>query len=76
MIRTEANRKAVAAEIGDFNVSNGSPQEALPAAVQIAWAQCKAPDAIVIKGDIWNAHSSIDREVAEELGRSCPRLSI
>ena len=74
MVRVEATRKAISADIGDFNVSNGSPQEALPAAVQIALAACAAPDAVVVKGDIKNAHSSIDREVIFELASACPAL--
>ena len=60
--------------IGQFNVCNGSPQEALSAAVQLAAAQHPAKDITIAKGDIRNAHSSIDREVAQELAEELPAL--
>jgi len=66
-ILVHAEHKAIAAEIGDYNVSNGSPQEALPALIQVAVARHTSPDVVVFKGDIWNAHSSIDKQVAFEL---------
>ena len=60
--------------VGQFNVCNGSPQEALIAAVQLAAAQHPAKDITVAKGDIRIAHSSIDREVAQELAEELPAL--
>jgi hypothetical protein len=51
-IMVRAYSPELAAEIGPFNVSNGSPQEALIAAVQLAVARHPAPDVVVFKGDI------------------------
>ena len=57
----------IAAKIGDFNVSNGSPhwQEVLPAAIQNVLAHCTNSTASTANGDIWNAHSSIQVDKRE-----------
>jgi hypothetical protein len=66
-IIVRAHMPELAEEIGIHNFSNGSPQEALPAAVRLAAEQHPSADVMI---DIFSTHSSFDGEVVPELGRA------